>query len=34
MIVEYGLKVLVGSDFYGDNMLWIKLGNIFRVKDG
>lgn len=34
MIAEYGLKVSVGSDFHGDNMPWIKLGNIPRVKDG
>ena len=34
MIAEFGLKVSVGSDFHGDNMPWIKLGNIPRVKDG
>jgi len=34
MIAEYGLKVSVGSDFHGDNMPWIKLGNIPRVKEG
>lgn len=34
MIAEHGLKVSVGSDFHGDNMPWIKLGNIPRVKDG
>ena len=34
MIAEYGLKVSVGSDFHGDNMPWIRLGNIPRVKEG
>jgi predicted metal-dependent phosphoesterase TrpH len=34
MIAEHGLKVSVGSDFHGDNMPWIKLGNIPRVKEG
>ena len=34
MIDEFGLKVSVGSDFHGDNMPWIKLGNIPRVKEG
>ena len=34
MIAEFNLKVSVGSDFHGDNMLWIKLGNIPRVKEG
>ncbi|RZG78001.1 PHP domain-containing protein [Acinetobacter sp. WCHAc060025] len=34
MIAEFGLKVSVGSDFHGDNMPWIKLGNIPRVKEG
>ena len=34
MIAEHGLKVSVGSDFHGENMPWIKLGNIPRVKDG
>lgn len=28
MIAEFGLKVSVGSDFHGDYMPWIKLGNI------
>ncbi len=32
MIAEYGLKVSVGSDFHGDHMPWIKLGNIPRLK--
>ena len=34
LIAEHGLKVSVGSDFHGENMPWIKLGNIPRVKDG
>lgn len=34
MIAEHGLKVSVGSDFHGDNMPWIRLGNIPRVKEG
>ena len=34
MIAEFGLKVSVGSDFHGENMPWIKLGNIPRVKEG
>jgi len=34
MIAEYDLKVSVASDFHGDNMPWIKLGNIPRVKEG
>ena len=34
MIVEFNLKVSVGSDFHGDNMPWVKLGNIPRVKEG
>ena len=34
MIEQFGLKVSVGSDFHGDNMPWIKLGNIPRVKGG
>ncbi|NLN57196.1 MAG: PHP domain-containing protein [Gammaproteobacteria bacterium] len=33
MIAEHGLKVSVGSDFHGENMPWIKLGNIPRVKE-
>ena len=33
MIEEYDLKVSVGSDFHGDNMPWIRLGNIPRLKD-
>ena len=34
LIAGHGLKVSVGSDFHGENMPWIKLGNIPRVKDG
>lgn len=34
MIAEHGLKVSVGSDYHGDNMPWIKLGHIPKVKDG
>ena len=34
LIAELGLKVSVGSDFHGENMPWIKLGNIPRVKEG
>ena len=34
MIATFDLKVSVGSDFHGDNMPWIKLGNIPRVKEG
>ena len=33
MIEEYDLKVSVGSDFHGENMPWIRLGNIPRLKD-
>ncbi|ANF82507.1 phosphatase [Acinetobacter sp. NCu2D-2] len=34
MIAENGLKVSVGSDFHGDYMPWIKLGNIPSLKEG
>ena len=34
MIAQFNLKVSVGSDFHGDNMPWIKLGNIPHVKEG
>ena len=34
MIEQFTLKVSVGSDFHGDNMPWIKLGNIPKVKEG
>lgn len=33
MVAEHGLKVSVGSDFHGENMPWVRLGNIPRVKD-
>ncbi|WP_425918808.1 PHP domain-containing protein [Acinetobacter sp. TSRC1-2] len=34
MIEEFDLKVSVGSDFHGDHMPWIRLGNIPRLKLG
>ena len=34
MIAEHQLKVSVGSDFHGDHMPWVRLGNIPRVKEG
>lgn len=34
MIEQFDLKVSVGSDFHGDNMPWIKLGSIPKVKEG
>ena len=34
MINEHQLKVSVGSDFHGDHMPWIRLGNIPRLKEG
>lgn len=34
MIEQFNLKVSVGSDFHGDNMPWIKLGHIPKVKEG
>lgn len=34
MIEQFNLKVSVGSDFHGDNMPWVKLGNIPRMKEG
>lgn len=34
MIEQFNLKVSVGSDFHGDNMPWIKLGNIPKLKEG
>ncbi|QIO07967.1 PHP domain-containing protein [Acinetobacter lanii] len=34
MIEQCNLKVSVGSDFHGDNMPWIKLGNIPTLKQG
>lgn len=34
MIQQFGLAVSIGSDFHGDNMPWIKLGQTPRVHDG
>ena len=34
MIKEFSLKVSVGSDFHGDYMPWIRLGNIPSLKEG
>ncbi|UNW07370.1 MULTISPECIES: PHP domain-containing protein [Acinetobacter] len=34
MIAEQGLKVSIGSDFHGDHMPWIKLGNVPSLKPG
>ncbi|SPL69797.1 PHP domain-containing protein [Acinetobacter stercoris] len=34
LIAQFDLKVSVGSDFHGDHMPWIKLGNIPVVKEG
>ncbi len=34
MIAEQGLKVSIGSDFHGDNMPWIKLGQVPSLKPG
>ena len=34
MIAQHGLKVSVGSDFHGDYMPWIQLGQIPEVKPG
>ena len=34
VIQEHGLAVSIGSDFHGENMPWIKLGNTPRVKEG
>lgn len=34
IIAQFNLKVSVGSDYHGENMPWIKLGNIPRVKEG
>lgn len=34
MLAEYQLKVSVGSDFHGDHMPWIRLGQIPRLKEG
>lgn len=34
MIAEQGLKVSIGSDFHGDNMPWVKLGQVPSLKPG
>ena len=34
MIQQFDLAVSIGSDFHGDNMPWVKLGNTPRVKEG
>ncbi|ENV35977.1 phosphoesterase [Acinetobacter venetianus] len=34
MIEQFDLAVSIGSDFHGDNMPWIKLGQTPRVKEG
>ncbi|WP_445116620.1 PHP domain-containing protein [Acinetobacter sp. WZC-1] len=34
MIAQFNLKVSVGSDFHGENMPWIKLGNVPKVHEG
>lgn len=34
MIQQFDLAVSIGSDFHGDNMPWIKLGQTPRVKEG
>ena len=34
MIEQFDLAVSIGSDFHGDNMPWIKLGNTPKVADG
>lgn len=34
MIAEYDLKVSIGSDFHGDHIPWIKLGNVPSLKPG
>ncbi|QQN87665.1 MULTISPECIES: PHP domain-containing protein [Acinetobacter] len=34
MIAEQSLKVSIGSDFHGDHMPWIKLGNVPSLKPG
>ncbi len=33
MIQQFDLAVSIGSDFHGDNMPWVKLGNTPRVKE-
>ena len=34
MIEQFDLAVSIGSEFHGENMPWIKLGNTPRVKEG
>ncbi|WDZ51724.1 PHP domain-containing protein [Acinetobacter vivianii] len=34
MIQQFNLAVSIGSDFHGDNMPWIKLGQTPRVNEG
>jgi hypothetical protein len=34
MIQQFDLDVSIGSDFHGENMPWIKLGNTPRVREG
>lgn len=34
MIQQFDLDVSIGSDFHGENMPWIKLGNTPKVKEG
>lgn len=34
MIQQFDLAVSIGSDFHGENMPWVKLGNTPRVKEG
>lgn len=33
MIEQYQLAVSIGSDFHGENMPWIKLGNTPKPTD-
>lgn len=34
MIAQYQLKVSVGSDYHGDYMPWVQLGNVPQLKEG
>ena len=34
MIQQFDLAVSIGSDYHGENMPWIKLGNTPRVREG
>lgn len=34
MVTLHQLKVSIGSDFHGDHMPWIHLGNVPQVKEG